>query len=60
MHICINERHEKPTSKINTDTINGVSNVTFTCLKSCKLTVHMMSVIHEIIYRNLDTILYQN
>lgn len=49
MHICINEGHEKPTSKINTDSINGVSNVTYTCLKSCKLTVHMMSAIHEII-----------
>lgn len=47
MHICINEEHEKPSSKINTDTVNGVSNVTFTCLKSCKLTVHMISVIHE-------------
>lgn len=47
MHICINDGHEKPTSKINTDTINGVSNVYYTCLKFCKSTVHMMSVIRN-------------
>lgn len=49
MHLCINGEHKKPTSKINTDTIDGVSNVYYTYHKFCKSTVHMMSVIHEII-----------
>lgn len=49
MHLCINGEHQKPTSKINTDSIDGVSYVYYTCFKSCKSTVHIMSVIHEII-----------